>query len=288
MNLDKSQSFDIAWDLKHERLTLGGALTIRTEVEMIAQLNMQEEFFVYIRPGNNDIKKVMRVFEIAFKSSKLSFIPKFEDNHQPQYPDFFFNIPSSTANYSTRRVAEIFKTYSIKPQMTWNQRVLGKLDDVLDYINSNSVLVSLKNVESDFVESNANPDIWFTAFRELNQIMNLSFILINEDFLTKKDLSDKYILSLKNVGIELEVQLALISNLPLFIGTASGIATPAIFGQNLYTIYKHPLHHAESMKNEMEDGKFPFSVPGQDFKLSVPTVDVIVADVVKHWDSRTT
>lgn len=288
MNLDKSQSFDIAWDLKHERLTLGGALTLRAEAEMIAQLNIQEEFLVYIKPGSNDIKKVMKVFEIAFRSSKLSFIAKIEDGHQPLYPDFFFDYESSIENYSTRRVAEIFKTYSIRPQLTWNQRVLCKLNGISDYFNENSVLVSLKNFESDFVGSNANLDIWLTAFSELNRLKDLNFILIGEDFLTEKEFSEKFILSLQIVGIDLEVQLALISNLPLFIGTASGIATPAIFGHNRYTIYKHPQHHAQSMKNEIEDGKFPFSVPGQDFKLSIPTVDVIVADVIKHWDSMTT
>ena len=288
MNLDKSQSFDITWDLKHERLTLGGALTLRAEAEMIAQLNKQEEFLVYIKPGNSEIKKVMKVFEIAFKSSKLSFVAKIEDGQQPQYPDFIFDYGSRFENYSTRRVTKIFETYSIRPQLTWNQEVLWKLSGVSDYFNENSVLVSLKNFESDFVGSNANIDIWLTALRELNRIKNLNFILIGEDFLTEKEISEEYTLSLQIIGIELEVQLAIISNLPLFIGTASGMATPAIFGHNRYTIYKHPQHHTESMRYEMVDGRFPFSLPGQDFKLSIPTVDVIVADVIKHWDSMST
>ena len=288
MDLDKSQIFSIAWDLRHERLTLGGAITLRAEAEMISQLNKQEEFLVYIKPGSSDIKKVMKVFEIAFRSSKLSFVAKIEDGQQPQYPDFIFDQGSSFENYSTRRIAEIFETYSIRPRLTWNEEVLWKLNGDSSYFSENSVLVSLKNFESDFVGSNASIDIWLTAFRELNRLKNLNFILIGEDFLTKKELPEEYILSLQTFGIELEIQLALISNQPLFIGTASGIATPAILGLNRYTIYKHPQHHAESMRNELVDGRFPFSVPGQDFKLSIPTVDVIVADVIKHWDSMTT
>jgi hypothetical protein len=37
------------------------------------------------------------------------------------------------------------------------------------------------------------------------------------------------------------------------------------------------------MNKELVDGKFPFALDSQNFKVFSPSVDDIVADALKHW-----
>jgi hypothetical protein len=284
----KSRNFDnieISWDLSNERLTLGGALTLRTEAELISKITMQKEFFVHVNPGDNDLANVSRIFEVAFGSSKLSFKPKINDKGTNLYPNFFFSRINFQESYSTLRIAQLHETFSIRPKISWKKNIEIEAENILAKYPKDSIIISLKNVESDFSGSKAEVDTWLIALRELHRLRNLSFLIVGEDNLKKSLSVDDFIFNLQEEEIDLVTQLAIISKSPIFVGTASGIAVPAIFGTNRYTIYKHPKHHVDSIKQEVTEGKFPFSQESQNIKICIPTVAEIVAETLKQLDN---
>lgn len=284
----KSHTFDnidISWDLSNERLTLGGALTLRAEAELISTISQQKNFFVHINAGDNDIAIVSRIFKVAFQSSKLSFQAKISDTSNNLYPNHFFPGRNFQESYSTSRIAQLYETFSVQPKINWRRDIEIEAEKILTNYPKNSILVSLKNVESDFAGSKAETDKWLIALRELHRLSNLSFLIVGEDNLEKSLSVDNFIFNLQKEKIDLTTQLAIISKLPLFVGTASGIATPAIFGTNRYTIYKHPKHHVDSIKHEVNGGRFPFAQESQNIKICIPTADEIVAETLKQLDN---
>jgi hypothetical protein len=284
----QSRNFDnieISWDLSNERLTLGGALTLRTEAELISKISMQKEFFVHISPGDNDLANVSRLFEVAFGSSELSFKPKINDKGTNLYPNLFFSRINFQESYSTLRIAQLYETFSIRPKISWKKNIEIEAENILAKYPKDSVTISLKNVESDFSGSKAEVDTWLIALRELHRLRSLSFLIVGEDNLKKSLSVDDFIFNLQEEEIDLVTQLAIISKSPIFVGTASGIAVPAIFGTNRYTIYKHPKHHVDSIKQEVTEGKFPFSQESQNIKICIPTVAEIVAETLKQLDN---
>jgi hypothetical protein len=108
---------------------------------------------------------------------------------------------------------------------------------------------------------------------------------VGEDNLSEVLPSNKFIVNLQTQEISLKTQLAIISRSQLFIGTASGMATPAILGSNPYTIYKHPKHHVDSIKQEVVGNRFPFAQESQNIQICIPTADQIVADTLKQLDN---
>ena len=61
------------WNLSKERITLGGALMLRAECEMISQRNGQKAFNILISPGANSIQSIKSIYETVFKTSILVF-----------------------------------------------------------------------------------------------------------------------------------------------------------------------------------------------------------------------
>jgi hypothetical protein len=284
----KSQTFDnidISWDLSNERLTLGGALTLRTEAELISTISKQREFVVYINPGENNPKVIAKIFSIAFESSKLYFQAKFNDRGNNLYPTLFFPEVSIQESYSTLRITHLHEIFALQPRISWKQEIEIAAEHTLANYPKNSILISLKNVESDFADSKAQIEKWLLALREINESTGLSFLIVGEDNWDKSCFVDDFIFNLQEEKIELVTQLAIISCSRLFIGTASGMATPAILGSNPYTIYKHPKHHVDSIKQEVVGNRFPFARESQNIQICIPTADQIVADTLKQLDN---
>jgi hypothetical protein len=284
----KSRTFDnidISWDLSNERLTLGGALTLRTEAELISTISKQKKFFVHINIGDNKLAIVSRIFKVAFESSKLSFNMKKNSSRNSLYPNSFFPGLNFRESYSTLRIAQLYETFSIQPQIGWKRYIEVEAEKILAKYPKDSILISLKNVESDFAGSKAEVDKWLIALKELHRLSGFSFLIVGEDNWEKNFFVDDFIFNLQEENIELTTQLAMISKVPLFVGTASGIATPAIFGTNHYTIYKHPKHHVDSIKQEVHEGRFHFAQESQNIKICVPSTDEIVADTLKQLDN---
>jgi hypothetical protein len=282
--IGQEERIQLHWNLSKENITLGGALTLRAECELISKISGQEIFQVFVTSGTNSLEKIERLFLIVFGSSRLRFELGSKIKSIPVYPDDFITESINLETFSTQRLAALHRASLILPSLIWKKEILEKIDIFFGRIkNKRNILITLKNVDNDFPDGKANLDSWHSAMQILNDELGLNFLIIGEDNLKDDLSSEDYIIRMKDLKIDLQVQLAMISLGPLFIGTASGTATPAIIGEHPYTIYKHPRHHTESMNKELVDGKFPFALDSQNFKVFSPNVDDIVADALKHW-----
>jgi len=284
MNIGQNERIQLHWSLSRENLTLGGALTLRAECELISKISGQETFPVFVTPGTNSLKRIERLFLIVFSSSRLKFELGSKIKNLPAYPDDFLTESIHLETFSTRRLSVLYRTSHILPRLIWKDEILEKTEIFFDQIaNEKTILVTLKNVDGDFPDGRANLHSWHSAMKILHDELRLNFIIIGEDNLNGQLTPEDYIIRMEDLKIDLQIQLAMISQSPLFIGTASGTSTPAILGGKPYTIYKHPRHHTESMNKELVDGKFPFALDFQNFKVYSPNVDDIVADALKLW-----
>ena len=284
MIIGQEERIQLHWNLSKENITLGGALTLRAECELISKISGQEIFQVFVTSGTNSLEKIERLFLIVFGSSRLRFQLGSKIKSIPVYPDDFITESINLETFSTQRLAALCRASLILPSLIWKKEILENIDIFFGRIkNRRNILITLKNVNSDFPDGKANLDSWHSAMQILNDELGLNFLIIGEDNLKAELPPEDYIIRMEDLKIDLQVQLAMISLGPLFIGTASGTATPAILGEHPYTIYKHPRHHTESMNKELIDGKFPFALDYQNFKVFSPSVDDIVADALKHW-----
>ena len=289
MLIGQEERIQLHWNLSKENITLGGALTLRAECELISKISGQEVFRVFVTSGTNSLEKIERLFLIVFGSSRLKFELGSRIKSIAVYPDDFVTKSINLETYSTERLANLHRASFILPSLVWKQEILEKIEIFFGRINNErNILITLKNVNGDFSDGKANLDSWYSAMQILNNELDLNFLIIGEDNLKGELPSEDYIIRMEDLKIDLQVQLAMISLGPLFIGTASGTATPAILGGHPYTIYKHPRHHTESMERELVDGKFPFALDSQNFKIFSPSVDDIVADALKHWKDLVT
>jgi hypothetical protein len=283
--ISQEERIQLHWNLSKEEITLGGALTLRAECELISRICGQKSFHVFVTPGTNSMERIERLFFIVFNSSFLTFKLSLKAENLRIYPDNFLPEGFYPESFSTLRLFKLWKTFDILPSLSWDVDVTNQASQYLEQFANKYVLVSLKNFKSDFPDSNARLDVWITAMRKLNGIRDFKFLIVGEDNLSEVLPSNKFIVNLQTQEIGLKTQLAIISRSQLFIGTASGMATPAILGSNPYTIYKHPKHHVDSIKQEVVGNRFPFAQESQNIQICIPTADQIVADTLKQLDN---
>ena len=284
MIIGREERIQLHWNLSKENITLGGALTLRAECELISKISGQKIFHVFVTPGTNSLEKITRLFLIVFNSSQLKFELGLELDSVPIYPDEFITESINFETFSTQRLTALHTSSHILPNLIWRKEILEQAKTFLSQIKDKKyIIITLKNVNSDFPNAKANLDSWYSAMQILNDELDLNFLIIGEDNLGRELPVEDFMIRAEDLKIDLEVQLAMISHGPIFIGTASGTATPAILGEHPYTIYKHPKHHTESMNKELVDGKFSFALDSQNFKILLPSVEDIVKDTLQHW-----
>ena len=282
--IGQKERIQLHWNLSKENITLGGALTLRAECELISKISGQNIFHIFVTPGSNSLAKIERLFLIVFDSSQLKFELGSKIENLLIYPDDFFTKSINFETFSTQRLTALHSTSHIMPGLIWRKEILEQAQNFLSQIEDRKyMLATLKNINGDFPDGKANLDAWYSAMQILNDELDLNFLIIGEDSLGKALPLEGFIIRMEDLKIGLQVQLAMISHGSIFIGTASGTATPAILGTHPYTIYKHPRHHAESMNKELVNVKFSFAHDYQNFKVFSPSVEDIVVDALQQW-----
>jgi hypothetical protein len=250
------------WDFELENMTLGGALTLRCELEMIAsQCKLKSINFNYVNsslePGSEKLlKNVLDASRFAFNISNSTSV-------EFAYPRALMNYLQDFSYFSSSRVTALHSLFHRKPLLNWNTSV----DTCLDIQNSLNLrefaVLHLKNVGS-YETSKANMSKWVSLISEISKTTSLPLLLIGDDDYPKELMSINGVLHLNSISIPLMSQLALTSNANFFIGSASGIASSAIFSDTPYLIFKDPKHHQLEMARELGDSNcFPWAGSNQ-------------------------
>ena len=102
-------------------------------------------------------------------------------------------------------------------------------------------------------KSDADLGVWGSALTKVQEFHQVKIILVGHDKRPSDFGLRNGFIDAAERGLSLVDHLRLISKGPFFLGMASGLATAAVFNDKKYIIFKHPSHHAESMKIEIEN-----------------------------------
>lgn len=245
------------WDLEVEKLTLGGALVLRQEAEILSKINNFDQINLNISYDSNNQNFPEKIFDTVFNSSAITFNQKsILPGNITNWPSDLILKASNFSYFSFERISQLYEKNNIQVNLSWKEDVIKKTKLFAQKFIKPIVTVHLKYIYPyNISDSNADVNEWSTFFKNNNEF---DFILIGDDKLPDE------ITSLSNVHyanqLTLSCQLCLVSSSIAFLGTASGICNAAFFSQTPFVVFKHPLHHINEMQNELgNNNKFNFS-----------------------------
>jgi hypothetical protein len=274
---------DAEWDFGLEDMTLGGALTLRCELEMIAShCNLEYINFNFVT--NQNAKKTEDLLLDVLRSSEFSFNISTIDNLNSIYPKLLMSFLNDFSYFSSSRLTVLHSYTGKKPCLLWNESVSLHPQMQDSFKNSEFAVIHLKN-SGTFETSRANMSLWMQLISEVSRAIPIPILLIGDDDYPNELLAIDNVFHLKSLNVSLMSQLAITSRAKFFIGSASGVAASAIYSDTPYLIFKSPGHHQEAMNREIgSSNKFPWAGLNQLILRQEPTISSIQA-FIKEIDS---
>ena len=270
------------WDSELENLTLGGALTLRCELEMIANYcNLISINLNYV--NSNFQNSSEKLLQMVLSSSVFSFHISNYNESKSAYPKPLMNYLKDLSYFSSSRLSVLSSYFNKKPLLNWKSPAEITLQ-IQDSLNISSFAVfHLKNLGT-FETSRANMSIWVPLISEIAKATSLPLLLIGDDDYPNELLSIKGVIHLKSSFVPLMSQLAMTSRANFFIGSASGVASSAIYSNTPYLIFKDPRHHKVEMSRELGSlNRFPWAGRNQVIVREEPSIKII-RDFIKGID----
>ena len=265
------------WNLSEENPSIGGLLTKVTEANMLRKSLANRGYTIPIVSSASNLQNVVKLaksFENAFTNLKLVVL---EDSQLSNKIDTFGFLPQmvkhGAESYSTLTVQELWKRGYGQPTIPWNAQIKDK---VLRSFK-NVISVHLRQVSGgDQTKSDANFEVWRGALSRISKNLKLDILLIGDDWRPQKFVSMHGFQDSTKLGLSLVQQLVLTGESRCFVGMASGLAAAAIFSDNPYLIFKHPMHHKNAMDLEIGNkSQFIFASQNQYFVRAEPSSDLI-------------
>ena len=271
------------WDFGLENMTLGGALTLRCELEMIANhCNLKHINFSFVDKANGESSEAL--LQDVLRSSEFSFNISMIDNLDSIYPKLLMNFLNDFSYFSSSRLTVLHSYTGKKPCLRWNESVLNHPQLQDPFASSEFAILHLKN-SGTFETSRANMSLWVKLISEVSSNIQIPILLIGDDDYPDGLLAIDNVFRLKSLNIPLMSQLAMTSKAKFFIGSASGVAASAVYSDTPYLIFKNPRHHQETMNREIgSSNKFPWAGLNQFILRQEPTI-ASIQNFIKEIDS---
>ena len=272
-----SEEITLHWNLSRERITLGGALMLRAECEIVSKLNGQRIFNTLITPGTNSTQAVDSIFDTVFNSSTLVFNIIETADEKFLYPDSYLTFDRYLFSYSTERIASLVETCKVAPKLTWSKEIYSEVDKILATLHQEFICMSFKNSGLSIMKGDAEIAIWQEVVRTVSIELGKSVVIVGNDPITEDFSQNPCVRFLGREGASLATQLALSERARLYVGMASGMASSVTFSDTPYLLYKHPEYHAELMNRELREfDSLPWANYQQKLIRKIPnTSDVI-------------
>jgi hypothetical protein len=256
-----TDTVDLVWDLTCEPLTVGGALVLRQEGEILARLNNKVGIKLHVICQELDQVAVERLAGKVFGSSILPFQLIYSSTGIEGWPALLVRSHPDFSYFSFTRLIALHQESGIEPKLGWSthQEVLAKRARVR--FSGRLICVHLRSVTPfTLEESNADGPTWQAFFDKYAEEGVCDFLLIGDDALPAGFTLGRGVTRAVDLEFELATQLALTSIADGFMGMASGLCTAANLSEVPHVIFKHPAHHSDAMAIELGSSvSFPFA-----------------------------
>jgi hypothetical protein len=261
----KSTAVQFVWDLDLEKPTLGGALVLRQEGELLAEMRGQKGIQVFLSGKGSGDAVIRRLKETVYASSRYQF--NFENGRtfENAWPTAHERASSAFSYFSFSRLIDLYRTYGLRPRLRWCSDVAKRAIDIRKCFSGKLVAVHLRNVPPyTEEESNANGAEWGAFFAARAHESSVEFLLVGYDAVPAGVVLGRGVHRATDLGIDLATELELIGRADGFLGMASGICTAANLSETPHVIFKHPAHHTAKMETELVSAdQFPFATNRQ-------------------------
>jgi len=263
MKSETVDAVDLVWDLTRERLTIGGALVLRQEGEMLARLQGSSALTVHLIGPESGRQAAERMAQTIFGSSEYPYRLVSATEGAEGWPPAAVRAEPVFSYFAFSRTIALHAQTGLKPRLQWREPQRASALQARRHFPGRLYCVHLRSV-APFApeESNADGPAWNAFFQRRAVAGQCDFLLIGDDPLPsglelRPGLTRA---SGRELNLTLATQLALIGICDGFLGMASGLCTAANFSDTPHVIFKHPAHHAAEMARELgTDNAYPFA-----------------------------
>jgi len=280
MKSETAEAVDLVWDLARERATVGGALVLRQEGEMLSRLQGRSALTVHLIAPESGRQFAERMAQTIFGSSAYAYHLVSATEGAVGWPPAAVRAKPAFSYFAFSRTIALHAQTGLKPRLQWCEPQRASALQARRRFPGRLYCVHLRSV-APFVpeESNADGPAWNAFFQRRAVAGKCDFLLIGDDPLpVGLELRPGVTrVAGSQLGLDLATQLALIGVSDGFLGMASGLCTAANFSDTPHVIFKHPMHHAAEMALELGEAQaFPFASERQ--QLWRRTANVVVLD----------
>jgi hypothetical protein len=254
MKSETVDAIDLVWDLTRERLTIGGALVLRQEGEMLARLQGRSALTVHLIGPQEGRQAAKRMAQTIFGTSTYPYYLADATEGVTGWPPAAVRAEPDFSYFAFSRTIAFYARTGLRPRLQWHQSQQALAQQARQHFAGRLYCVHLRSV-APFApeESNAVGPAWNAFFERRAAAGQCDFLLIGDDPLPAGlDLRSGVTRAGGSaLGLDLATQLALIGVSDGFLGMASGLCTAANFSETRHVIFKHPAHHAAEMMREL-------------------------------------
>jgi len=272
------------WDLTRERLTIGGALVLRQEGEMLARMQGRSALTVHLIGPQSGRQAAEHMAHTIFGTSTYPYQLVYAAEGAAGWPPAAVRAAPDFSYFSFSRTLALYAQTGVKPRLQWRQSQQASALQARRHFPGRLYCVHLRSVVPFALEkSNADGAAWNAFFQRRAAAGQCDFLLIGDDPLPSglKLRPGMTRVAGCQLGLNLATQLALISVSDGFLGMASGLCTAANFSETPHVIFKHPAHHAAEMVRELGTAE-AFAFAGERQQLWRREADATVLDEAFH------
>ncbi len=284
MIANSDSTLEAFWDLRQERPTLGGAIVLRQEAELLSKAGAAVKLSIAARTF--DSEAVRHLVKQVFGSSQTIFEPVRGVGGRDAWPPHSLRSDNGFRYYSLSRLIQIYAESGRVPRLKWSKNITRQALDNRHRFPGTLVAAHLKRI-SPFApeESNANGAEWARFLQHECATRAVTFLLLGDDELPAGVQMTGRVLRASDCGFSLADQLAIIGKCDAFIGMASGLSTTALFTDIPCVLFKHPHHHARAMQQEFGDiDRLPFCREDQNLRRAAASSGALSRELGKLLD----
>ena len=254
MKYNNGDAVDLVWDLTGEHLTIGGALVLRQEGEILARLQGRSALAVNLIVPESGRQAAERIAQTIFGTSRYPYHLADSTKSASGWPPAAVRAETNFSNFAFSRTIALYAQTGVKPRLQWRQSQQELAFQARGHFAGRLYCVHLRSIAPFAAEeSNADGAAWNAFFQRHAKAGQCDFLLIGDDPLPPEINLCPGVTRAAGIelGLHLATQLALIGKCDGFLGMASGLCTAANFSHTPHVIFKHPAHHAAEMVREL-------------------------------------